>query len=118
LDKAVLEGLAFLTVNADFANLILATWLVGRLVSWNAFFDELDFLVDHLGGSTASASRFFSFSFCFARVEGQDVEQEAKHVVGEQDARCGFGVRVHADGNWRLLFDALVNVLLLGCKGY
>jgi len=118
LDKAVLERLAFLTVDADFANLVLAARLVRRLVSWDAFFDELDFLVDHLGGSAASASGFFSFAFCLTRVEGQDVEQEAKHVVGEQDARRGFGVRVHADGNRRLLFDALVDVLLLSCESH
>jgi len=113
LDEAVLERLAFFAVDADFGDLELAAGLVRRLVGRDALADEFDFLVDDLPGAATSAAAALFF-LGFTRVERQDVEQEAEHLVGRQDARGGFGVRMHADRDRRLLLDALVDVLLLG----
>lgn len=112
MDEAVLERLAFFAVNADFADLELAAGLVRGLVGRDALADEFDFLVDDLRGAATSAAAFFFVGF--TRVERQDVEQEVEHLVGRQDARGGFGVRMHADRDRRLFLDALVDVLLLG----
>lgn len=116
LDEAVLEWFAFFAVNADFRELELAAGVVGGLVGRDAFADELDLLVDDRSGAAASASSLFIFSF--AGVERQDVEQETEHLVGRQDTRRGFGVRVHADRYRRLLLDALFDVLFVCYEGH
>jgi len=113
LDEAILEWFAFFTVYADFREFKLTAGEVWGLVGRNAFANELNHFVDDLSGSATSCISCLFF-FIRARIEGQDVEQEAEHFVGRDDPRCSFGIRVHTNRNRRLFFDTFFDVLFLG----